>query len=210
MAADVTASRIDVAALGLRPLELTIEGEWDPATLLEAEGPLADWEQAIVEFGARPMAVFEEPIPVSDGYVPDDDPIVEANERFAAGDERGAERILMKLLSRDVRCLDSHAHLGAYAFLSNPELAFRHYELGAQIGALSLDPKIRYVLPWGLIENRPYLRCLHGRGLCLWRLGRNEEAAASFMVSLWLEPDDHIGIRFLLDGLRSGRSFDGF
>jgi hypothetical protein len=35
-------------------------------------------------------------------------------------------------------------------------------------------------MPWGLIDNRPYLRCLHGKGLCLWRLGRVQEAAAVF------------------------------
>lgn len=27
------------------------------------------------------------------------------------------------------------------------------------------------VLPWGCPDNRPILRCLHGLGLCLWRLG---------------------------------------
>jgi hypothetical protein len=24
------------------------------------------------------------------------------------------------------------------------------------------------VLPWGQIDNRPFLRCMHGFGLCLW------------------------------------------
>ena len=53
-----------------------------------------------------------------------------------------------------------------------PERVVRHYEAGVRIGELSLGDEFDGVLSWGLIDNRPFLRCLHGYGLCLWRLGR--------------------------------------
>jgi hypothetical protein len=78
--------------------------------------------------------------------------------------------ILMNLLAQDLRCLDAHAHLGNREFDYRPEKALRHYDTGRAIGDLTLGPTFRGALPWGLIDNRPYLRCLHGKGLALWRL----------------------------------------
>jgi hypothetical protein len=63
-------------------------------------------------------------------------------------------------------------------------------------------------LPWGLIDNRPYLRCLHGKGLCLWRLGKTQEAAAVFHKQLWLNPSDNQGARFNLAAVEDGKTWD--
>ena len=54
------------------------------------------------------------------------------------------------------------------------------------------------LLPWGHVENRPFLRCLHGYGLCLRRLGRFDEAEEVFTRLLWLNPADNQGVRFEL------------
>lgn len=53
-------------------------------------------------------------------------------------------------------------------------------------------------------SNRPFLRCMNGFGLCLWRLGRFEEAQKIFKRTLWLNPSDNQGVRFLIDGVRAG------
>ena len=79
-----------------------------------------------------------------------------------------------------------------------PAEALRHYQVGARIGELSLDADFSGVLPWGIINNRPYLRCLHGYGLCLWQLGRLEEAAVVLERLLWLNPNDNQGLRDIL------------
>ena len=61
------------------------------------------------------------------------------------------------------------------------------------------------MLHWGHIDNRPFLRCVHGYGLCLWRLGRLKEAEEVFTRMLWLNPTDNLGVRFLLGEVREGK-----
>ena len=64
------------------------------------------------------------------------------------------------------------------------------------------------MLPWGLIDNRPFLRCLHGFGLCLWHLERFEEAGRIFDRMLWLNPSDNQGVRFLVDRVRAKNTWE--
>ncbi len=64
------------------------------------------------------------------------------------------------------------------------------------------------MLPWGIIDNRPYLRCLHGYGLSLWQLGRIEEAAKVFERLLWLNPTDNQGVRFLVGPAKAGEAWE--
>jgi len=64
------------------------------------------------------------------------------------------------------------------------------------------------VLPCGRVDNRPFLRCLHGHGFCLWRLERFEEAESVFDRMLWLNLGDHQGIRFLLPKVRSRQAWE--
>ena len=42
-------------------------------------------------------------------------------------------------------------------------------------------------------------------GLCLWRLGRFEEAQGVFDRMLWLNPSDNQGVRFLVGDVRARR-----
>ena len=110
----------------------------------------------------------------------------------------------------DVRCLDAHAHLGNLELKWSPARALVHYQLGIRIGELSLPGGTAFadLLPWGPIYNRPFLRCLHGSGLCLWRLGRLTEAEAVFARVLALNPSDNQGARFCWADVRQGRTWD--
>jgi tetratricopeptide (TPR) repeat protein len=47
---------------------------------------------------------------------------------------------------------------------------------------------------------------MHGFGLCLWRLGRFEEAERIFNRMLWLNPSDNQGMRFLIGEVRARAS----
>lgn len=59
------------------------------------------------------------------------------------------------------------------------------------------------VLAWGLVDNGPFLRCMQGYGLCLWRLARWEEAESVLERMLWLNPSDNQGIRGVLPRVRA-------
>jgi tetratricopeptide (TPR) repeat protein len=151
---------------------------------------------------------MEQVLPGADPGDPFADPITESNDLKDAGDRASAHKSLMELCEADLRCLDAHAHLGNFFFDHSPREAGRHYEVGLRIGELSLGDGFEGVLRWGHIDNRPFLRCLHGYGLCLWRLGRFDEAGQVFDRMLWLNPSDNQGVRFLADEVRSGVAWE--
>jgi hypothetical protein len=206
LSGEIKSWRLDVAALGLTPLTLEDEGMWLPNEEYwgEPDKPLEDWEKQIIKRGPRPAYEMEQIIPGEDPDDPDTDPILESVELKESGDYGEARRTLMNLLLADLRCLDAHAHLGNLAFDHEPEKAIRHYEVGVRIGELSLGENFDGLLPWGHINNRPFLRCLNGYGLCLWRLGRFKEADAAFTRMLWLNPADNQGVRGIIDDVRNG------
>lgn len=207
----IVSTRVDAPALGLRPLALRRRGHWDPdGEYWGEEGePIEDWARSILERGTRPMFEMEQVLPGSDPENFDSDPILEAIDLANAGDTPAAQGILAGTLEADLRCLDAHAHLGNLAFQPSPRWALGHYEIGIRIGELSLADGFDGVLNYGFINNRPFLRCLHGYGLCLWRLERLEEAQRVFERLLWMNPSDNQGIRFLLPAVRAREAWMG-
>jgi hypothetical protein len=205
LSGDVEGRRLDVAALGLVPLQLGGEWPWDPAEEYWGEEgePLPEWAEPIVAYGPRRSYEMEQVLPGEDPDDLDSDPIIAASQLNQAGDRDVAQRLLVDALATDLRCLDAYAHLGNFAF-DRPQDAIRYYETGVRIGQLSLPEGFDGLLPWGRIDNRPFLRCLHGYGLCLWRVGRSDQAAAVFERMLWLNPADNQGVRGLLPAVRSG------
>jgi hypothetical protein len=206
----VDSTRVDAKALGLVPLRLEEQGLWKPAEHYWGEEgePIEEWAKPIIARGPRRVFEMEQVLPGAD---PDDafsDPITESNDRKASGDRKGAYRILMDLCEADLRCLDAHAHLGNFVFDRSAREAIRHYEVGFRIGELSLSEGFDALLPWGWIDNRPFLRCMHGFGLCLWRLERFDEAARIFDRMLWLNPTDNQGARALIGPVRARISWD--
>jgi hypothetical protein len=209
LSGEIESTRLDVQALGLVPLRLEERGLWDPAKHYWGEKgePIEHWARPIVAWGSRPEFEMEQVLPGADADDPFSDPIIESNDRKDSGDIEGANKILMDLCQADLRCLDAHAHLGNIAFDHWPEIAIRHYEVGFRIGELSFGESFDGLLPWGLIDNRPFLRCVNGFGLCLWRLSRFEEAERIFNRMLWLNPSDNQGVRFLLEDVSAGATW---
>lgn len=194
-----------MAALGLVPLRLHPRGIWKPDEHYwgEPDEPIEEWAKPIITRGPRPEFVMEQILPGFDSADIDSDPIIESNDLKDAGDRDGARQILIKLCQADLRCLDAHAHFGNLAFNFSPKEAIRHYQVGVRIGELSLGADFDGLLPWGYIDNRPFLRCMSGLGLCLWRLNRFAEAKLLFERMLWLNPSDNQGVRFLIDEVRA-------
>jgi hypothetical protein len=196
---------LNVEATTITPLKLEPRGMWDPAEEYWGEEgePVEEWAKAIITKGPRPLFEMEQILPGLDPEDFDSDPIIQANELRAHGLTKQARELLSNLIDQDVRCLDAHAHLGSMEFDRKPAKAIAHYQRGVEIGRLSLGKDFSGVLPWGMIDNRPFLRCLHGFGLCLWRLGRFEEAERIFDELLWLAPSDNLGVRFVLPRVRA-------
>lgn len=205
----IESTRLDAQAIGLAPLRLHPHGYWDPAEEYWGEpgDPIGAWAKEIIKRGRRPRFEMEQVIPGEDPSDMLTDPIIESNDKKNAGDYSGAYDILMGLCRADLRCLDAHSHLGNLLFDTRPEDAIRHYEVGVRIGELSLPAGFNGVLPWGMIDNRPFLRCLNGYGLCLWRLERFDEGLAVFERMLWLNPSDNQGVRFVIDDVRQRRAW---
>jgi tetratricopeptide (TPR) repeat protein len=210
LSGEIESARLDAAALGLVPLTLEDQGTWTPDEHYwgEEDEPIEEWAKPIIARGPRQAFEMEQIVP---GRAPDDsdsDPICESNDLKDAGDREAAYRILMELCQADLRYLDAHAHLGNFVFDHRPKGAIRHYEVGLRIGELALGQNFDGLLPWGHIDNRPFLRCIHGFGLCLWRLGRFEEAERVFDRMLWLNPSDNQGVRFLIGEVRSKTAWE--
>lgn len=202
--------RTDIQKLGLQPLPLHDDDTFDlrdgcePYTDPDPYAPL--WR----DLTAEPRQNFEMDA-IAWGALPDyseEAPICDASELLEAGDPVGARKIAMDVLATDIRCIDAHSILGNIEFPHNPERAMVHYDIGIRIGELSLPPDYDGVLIWGYLYNRPFLRCLHGYGLCQWRLENHQEAEAVFLRILSLNPNDNQGIRFLLPQVREGLAWD--
>jgi hypothetical protein len=205
LSGEIESSRLDIDAWGLVPLKLEDRGLWTPEEHYwgEVDEPIEAWARPIIARGPRRSFEMEQVVPGRDPDDLDSDPICESNDLKDACDPVAARHILMELCQADLRCLDAHAHLGNFVFDSGARVAIRHYEVGVRIGELSLGPDFDGLLPWGHIDNRPFLRCMHGFALCLWRLERFKEAERVFERMLWLNPSDNQGVRFLIDDVRA-------
>jgi tetratricopeptide (TPR) repeat protein len=158
---------------------------------------------------------MEQILPFEDPEDPFDDPITAANDLYQSGKVEEAFQMMEKLLVADLRCLDAHAHLGNWDFFDahGPEsffmmTAIKHFEVGVRIGEQSQPEGENIVLSWGRIDNRPFLRCLDGYALSLWRMGEVKEVRRQLERMLWLNPSDNQGARFNLLDIDEGRSWE--
>lgn len=213
----ILGARIDIARLGLEPLPLEDSGPMNAREECEPYERSDPYFRLWRMITAKPRQAFEMHKIAWDARAdvddPDSAPVCDAAELFESGDTIGAHKLLMKVLAEDLRCIDAHGHLGNHVFDFSPQRAIRHYEIGVGIGELSLGKSFSGFLPWGMLYNRPFLRCLHGLGLCLWRLERSHEAEKIFERILWLNPNDNQGVRFCWSAVRRGIPWspdDGF
>ncbi len=188
------------------PLQLYEKGIWHPAEQYWGE-PDDMLELCLVEViaaGPRLQFEFEQLLP--GGEDPDArDPILDAIELRDRGYPERAQALLEGLIEWDARCIDAHAHLGGLAFdQDDPEQAQAHYATGVRIAESSLPDGFGGVLGWGWVDNRPFLRCLHGLTLSTWRLEQYTEAQELCWALLWLNPADNLGARELLPEITAG------
>jgi hypothetical protein len=76
--------------------------------------------------------------------------------------------------------------------------ALAHYATGVRLGERSLAEDFDGLLGWGWVDNRPFLRCLHGLTISAWRLGEHDRAETLCWALLWLNPGNNQGACELL------------
>jgi tetratricopeptide (TPR) repeat protein len=124
---------------------------------------------------------------------------------------KAAEAYYREALRVDPGHADAWVHLGSLHFQEGYVVqALAHYEQGqAAAEARTIGDPARYPAPfWIDVDSRPFMRAVHGRGLCLWRLGRVDEARQVFTWMMELNPSDNQGTRFLLEYLDQGLSWE--
>jgi hypothetical protein len=197
---------VNIEAFGLPPLRVTELGVWDPQSEqweTDARDAPAAWT-AIKQRGARPQFRMEAVLPCAGPGGTFQDPLRDAVEAHDKRERTRARDILRRLLENDVRCLDAHALQGDFSFDRKPKLAVRQYLVGVEFGRRALGADFNGVLRWDVVENQPFLRCLFGYALCLWRLDRQREAADVIEQLVWLNPADQQGARFVQRALKRG------
>ncbi len=226
-AGTVVDQRLDIGAWGLPKLDLSYQGEWTP---LELKRSWQDWApdfpppwknraltpkvracfQEIMETGSRPVYEMEQILPGVDYAILDGDPIIEAVEAIECDDWDRAYELLRGCLLQDRRCIDAHVHLGLFLFEGSSfrtREALRHYQVGVAAGDHALGPRFNGLLPWDRLDNRPFLRAVHGLGLCHWKLEDLAAASRVFRRLLWLDPEDSLGVTRLFDDLERGEPY---
>lgn len=193
LSGEVSAVRINASVLGLVPLALLREDALNPAIGRDPSGD----SHAAYRLGQVASASDDAGVEL----------LLGAQECMDARDYAEADELLHKVLALDLRYLDAHAMLGERNLSSWPTLALHHFELGVAIGSLTVGTDFDGVLPWGFVENRPFLRCLHGLSRALLRCERREDAAAALRRLLRLDPTDPLGAGATLAAVEAGKTW---
>jgi len=126
----------------------------------------------------------------------------EAIELWRAGHMAVAEAEYRRLTADFPEFIDAHHHLAL--LLSRIERPEEAYRLWGQTVAMGLDclPEEfemgQDLLPWIILENRPFLRAFHALGLAYLERGRIGDALEIFENILAMNPGDNQGVRALV------------
>jgi tetratricopeptide (TPR) repeat protein len=114
---------------------------------------------------------------------------------------------LQRLITEEPKLIDAHAHL-AFIYLeqAKPKKALEAALAGLGLSNRLIPEGFAGKIEWGHLDNRPFLRALHGATLACIRLRRHIDAIALLEKALAYNPSDNPGLRFLLGSeyLRAG------
>jgi tetratricopeptide (TPR) repeat protein len=114
-----------------------------------------------------------------------------------------AERVFRAVLGQMPDHLDAIHHLATVLSQRNQASQARDlWDQAVRIGrkAFPQDFELgRDRLEWGWLENRPFLRCLHGLALAKYNEGKTEDALQLCEELLSLNPNDNQGVRAIAE-----------
>lgn len=171
---------------------------------------VAPFHRKVLDSGPRDAWEMEQFVPREDDSF--DSPICDGVDLADSGRINEAISLMEELIEEEPRCIDAYAHIGNFMFrkgnYSAITTAKRYYKMGVAIGLKSIADRHSDVFPWFGLDNRPFLRALQGFGLCCYREGRLDDALTVFIKMLWLNPSDNQGVRFLVDDINRGLSWE--
>lgn len=125
----------------------------------------------------------------------------EALDQFDTGSLPQAERSFRLLLEGYPEFIDAYHHLAMILDETRRLKEARQlWDTAVNIGLAAIPKtfkKGRHRLPWGIIDNRPFLRAYHSWGLHLLDDDKVADALPVFNEILSMNPDDNQGIRAL-------------
>lgn len=105
----------------------------------------------------------------------------QASEKLASGDIQKSLSQLKSIIKKDPEFIDAYNTIGAH-FLEkgNPRKALEYYSKGYQIGLRVIPKGFDGKIVWLQLNNRPFLRALHGLGLSYIDLFQRDKAIELF------------------------------
>jgi len=117
-----------------------------------------------------------------------------------------AEEAFLAVLTHDQNHVDALNGLGAVYFQERRLDEAEHlYGKALEVGLAFYGGKMPDHVDWEAPHDRALLRTLHGRALVTFRKGDAVKAEERFEEILRIDPDDHVGARYLLDDIAEGR-----
>ena len=118
------------------------------------------------------------------------------------GHTRSAEKTYKEIIEEFPGFIDVYHHLGLlYEEAGRDRVAFENWLKGYQIGKEAFPHTFtpgKDLLRWGVLDNRPFLRCTHGLGLCFFDRGNLAKGIELFEFIVSVNPNDNQGTRAIL------------
>jgi len=126
----------------------------------------------------------------------------EAIELWERNHIKSAEKIYKEVIAEFPEFIDAYHHLAIlYEESGRDRLAFeswlKGYQIGKQVFPHNFTPG-KDLLRWGVLENRPFLRCTHALALCFFDGGNLAKGIELFEFIISVNPNDNQGIRAVL------------
>lgn len=200
---------VDFKTFELDTITVEVDKEWVfkktsyvSGNLLKSELILANLAVPPLEFEKVERNKFEFKDYTGFGfYSPGRDPVYEATQMEGS---KGYDA-LARLWEQYPQCIDALVHMGTMSF-ATPDMersSFNCYTGAIHIAEQSLPFDETSQFPWEYLNNRPYLRALHGLACWYWKQGDFDAAAVPARKILRLNPRDNQGARFVLEAVRN-------
>jgi len=122
----------------------------------------------------------------------------DAEELLDDGYEVRGKSVLKKIIIEDPQFIDAYNSLGFLEINAGKySNALKIFKQAFAIGSRHIPDNFVGKIIWGMLDNRPFLRAMHGLGICYLKTDDLAKANAIFEKMLKYNPNDNQGIRAL-------------